>query len=237
VLSSVWIGCYNNCNKRCCLSRHRRSRYDGLCGFRGSEPVPERITTKDEMYRRMQAGEFGNRPRMWNSLAELYASGYQGLVSLRCRRISDPYRRYHVPLAEIESLLRAERPDKIDAGLVFSEAPDDTQRTIQGELQELPGGLALTYSLVRAPMRDAFDVDRRHAQGLTAKLLLSHYLYPPDLEHLYQLLERWPDHVIEFSAFRIPIGVEPGSRMFVWEVRAYIWLLLPWLASQALLIG
>lgn len=180
-----------------------------------------RITTKAEMYRRYFAGEFGNRPRTWKSLQEIYDSGYTGLVSMRSLQASHPFRLYHVPVAELAARLEQIRPDHRDAGIVFSEAPDDRHRAIQGELQRLPGGLALTYSFVRKPMREAFDDDRRHAQGLTAHLLLKQHVHPPDLDWLLELLDRWEDHVIEFSAFRVPVGVVPKSRCFFWEVRLY----------------
>jgi hypothetical protein len=168
------------------------------------------------MYELLYAGRFGNYPRAWESLEELQASGFSGEVSLRSKEVSNPVKLYHIPSEKVAEIVAALPEAQRNSGLVFSEAPPDSQRAIQGEWD----GTNLTYSFVPKPMRLAFVEDMRHADGLEAKTLLRYYLDPADVEWLDELLEDFPDHVVEFSGFKIRTGTH-RRRMIVWEVRQY----------------
>lgn len=56
---------------------------------------------------------------------------------------------------------------------------------------------------------------------LQSKLLLQKHLNPNSLTDLYDLQERYPNHVIEFSALNKSIGRIPNRNAIVWEVRQY----------------
>jgi len=175
------------------------------------------IKNKRQMYDLLQAGRFGNIARQWNSLDDLDASGYEGLVSMRSREISNPVRLYHVPKHEMRTAVANLTDAQRMSGLVFSEAPPDHERTIQGEYD----GHCLTYSFAPLPMRLAFDQQRLDERGLAARMTLRRHLEPGDFDWLHELLDEFPGSVIEFTAFRVPVGVLPGSKMLVWEVRHY----------------
>ena len=41
------------------------------------------------------------------------------------------------------------------------------------------------------------------------------------VEWIYELLENYPDHVIEFNCFTEPWGTLPGYNVVFWEGRSY----------------
>lgn len=178
--------------------------------------MTNRITTKGEMYRLLYGGRFGNYPQAWRSLDEIRASGYSGHVSIRSVQTSNPVKLYHVPAEQLAGKVAALPQSHREAGLVFSESPDDSKRTIQGEWD----GFNLTYSFAQAPMRLAFERQMLHADGPRARWLLKRYLDVSDYEWLDDLLHDFPNHVVEFSAFSCRVGTH-RRRMIVWEVRHY----------------
>jgi len=60
-----------------------------------------------------------------------------------------------------------------------------------------------------------------HAFGLNAKMILEKNLYTSSLADIYALLEIYPDSVIEFSSYSIPVGNIKGRNAVIWEVRNY----------------
>lgn len=179
------------------------------------------IRTKAQMYSLLLGGRFGNFVRAWDTLPEVLSSGYRGLVSLRSRERSNPIRLYHIPIDDLEATVAKQTDAQRAAGFVFSEAPPDHKRTIQGELMRDEAGYYLHYSFSPEPMRIALEQDGQHARGLAAKLLLEHYLEPSDYDALQDLLDAHPGAVIEFTGFTVPVGVIPHRKMVVWEVRNY----------------
>lgn len=179
------------------------------------------IPTKERMYELLLGGRLGNFVRAWDSLDAVMGSDYRGLVSMRSRERSNPVRVYHVPIDELPGRVAALSEAATRNGLVFSEAPPDEKRTIQGELMRDERGYYLHYSYSPEPMRTALEKDGRHARGLSAKMLLETYLEPSDFDTLQELLDSYPGAVIEFSAFTVPVGVIPHRKMVIWEVRNY----------------
>lgn len=105
-------------------------------------------------------------------------------------------------------------------------APDD-RATLQGEIRRAPGGLQFFGSersragygrMIR--MRDALRVARSY-QGLTVLFLLRKHLSPPSLDDLMELLDLYPEAVIEFSAYDLQLGTCRGRNTIIWEVRNY----------------
>lgn len=177
----------------------------------------QRITTKRQMYRILHTGRFGNYPRAWQSLGEVQQSGYTGHVSLRSLEVNNPVRLYHVPAEQLAASVAALPEYHRAAGLTFSESPPDEMRSIQGEFN----GQHLTYTFAGYPMRIAFDHECLHADGFRAHCILGTYLDANDYDWLRELIADFPGATVEFSAFRRPVGTQPGSKMIVWEVRHY----------------
>lgn len=174
------------------------------------------ILTKGQMYQLLYAGKFGNYPLAWESLKDVLKSKYRGYISLRSRQTSNPVKLYHIPFDDLLNQINNLPESHRSGGLVFSESPDDSKRTIQGEWD----GYSLTYSFARLPMRFAFEKQMLHAEGSKARWLLKRYLDASDYEWLDELLTEWPKHVVEFSVFSCRVGIL-RRRMVVWEVRRY----------------
>ena len=178
--------------------------------------VAEPIKSKAMMYRLMADGRFGNYPRAWSTVEEVERSGFDGLVSIRSLERSSSLRMYHIPAKKLRGTVISIPDQLLSRGVTFCEAPPDDKRTIQGEWD----GENLFYSFDQTPMRTALEKDGKHVRGLEARMLLQRHLDPSDLDWLDALVEQYPDHVIEFSGFRVRCGTL-SKRMIVWEVRAY----------------
>ena len=80
--------------------------------------------------------------------------------------------------------------------------------------------LSMTYTDIKLPMRPALAQRTLHADGLMALGLLKCYLDDPSYDNMMSLLDEYPDHVVEFTAFNRAMGVL-GWASCVWEVRSY----------------
>jgi hypothetical protein len=166
------------------------------------------------------SGEFGNKGPNWDTMEEFLASGYAGLVHLRNRRAGGPTY-YNVPAAEVVRKWKETGAiDEPSQWYLAAMAPTD-KTLFQGEVQQTPLGLSLYYSTVVKPMRDSLREGGQQVQGIISVSLLKHYLCHNSLDWLYVLLERYPDHVVEFSTYGVNWGTLPGFNTVIWEVRMY----------------
>lgn len=105
--------------------------------------------------------------------------------------------------------------------IVVSEAAPDEYIVAQGEVCRHIGGLEMRYSTLKTAMRNALPVSQHHASGLRAKMLIEHWMSPSSLNDLNELLDTYPDAVIEFSIYSIELGSCPHRNTLIWEVRNY----------------
>lgn len=191
---------------------------NGSCaGFESRNPV----LTKRDFVERYQsgAGEFGNRAPTWNTYEEFKASGYKGLVHLRNRIAGGPTW-YNIPADEVWFKFCEVCTVMSGRDIYFSGMAPHDRNLLQGEVCQSTEHLSLTYSTVpNLPMRDALTRKLQTAEGIRAVLLLRTNLCPNSYEWLQQLLDLYPDHVIEFSAFSCEWGTIPGFNTVFWEVR------------------
>jgi len=178
------------------------------------------IATKESNYRQYQAGCYGTKLRMWESLEALQASGHEAPVSIRYKEPASPFCRYSIPVADLPAAVeefeaRGARRDL----MVFGESAPDEFLLIQGEVMRSERHLTLFYSTEKAKMRDALRKGRQ-ADGLEALALLQTYLTPSSYEDLQALFDIYSDPVVEFSAYSITLGEIPGRNTIVWEVRS-----------------
>ncbi len=185
------------------------------------------VRTKADFVRRYSAGEFGNASPTWNDLTDWGTAkpwktfGKKQLYHIR-NRIAGGATWYNVPASKM--LLQWVRAcDEVESpSLLYISAMAPTERTIlQGEVSREPGGLRLLYSTVRKPMREALAESSREVKGLEALVILGTALNEKSLEWLTYLLDEYPDHVVEFSAYEIEWGTVEGYNTVWWEVRLY----------------
>lgn len=172
------------------------------------------IRSKIEYYRLWRAGVLGNRPRTWATLEDLLKSGWPGPVTLRSTQVGFKTK-YDLSIKEAATCA------SLTVGATFNESLPDDKLLIQGEAMRGERGLELTYSIIRKPMKLALAEETRWANGVVAKALLDHYLWPPSRDDFEALWDLYPDSVIEFGAYSIAVGDQPHRNTLIWEVRNY----------------
>ncbi|MBS3117783.1 hypothetical protein J4430_02795 [Candidatus Woesearchaeota archaeon] len=181
------------------------------------------VKTKEENYRLLQGGMFGNHLRMWDSFKEIVKSGYTGSVSIRYKgKGGGGEALYEVPFDKIwqrqeEIIKRGAEKDLI----TFNESAPDRRLTLQGELETSIRHYLLEYSTDKVGMREALGNFRKRAEGLKARMMLELFLTPSSYQDMMALIELFPDCIIEFSAYEICLGNIPGRNAVIWEVRDY----------------
>jgi hypothetical protein len=183
-----------------------------------------RIESKSEFYRLYHAGTLGNRP--WQRhYTEYDPDDSPSLVALRHTQIAGwPLMRYDMRPRELvgwaESLFRDKKatPDVVQV----SECMPDHRITLQGEVMRSANYYDLMYNTTPGlRMRQALLPETvRHAKGLYAKSLLDSHFDPSGRAWLDTLFDVYPDSVIEFATYSVPVGVE-GQNHIIWEVRNY----------------
>lgn len=168
-------------------------------------------------------GLLGNKALAWNSLDEIILSGYKDPICIRPRKKSTiKVTKYDIPLENAEKEIN----NMINLGIkpediAFNQSMPNKHLLIQGELMITEKGLTLFYTLAKKPMNLGFQEHSAHADGLRAKMILEKYFYPSTLADIQALFENFPDSVIEFSCYNVPVGNIPGRNTVIWEVRNY----------------
>ena len=186
-------------------------------------PLKPTVDSKAEYYLRWERGDFGNRPRNWQTLKEALDDPYGGAVSIRYSVPGSPWHRSAVPkhtLAETVNELKLLGAD--ERLLRFNENPPDDQLLLQGEVMRTPCGLALHYSREKkVSLRQGLARGGELANGLVAVTILKEMLTPVDYDDIMELLTLYEGAVVEFSCYSVPVGVCPHRSTLIWEVRHY----------------
>jgi hypothetical protein len=180
--------------------------------------------TKTENDKFFQRGFYGNKLRTWGSFEEWQASAYPGHVSIRYKEPQSPWCRYNVTPDHVPVWLQQFRAEgAVMEKFIFGEMAPDERLTIQGELHRSEKGLELFCSVFKGRMREALTNANGAVTftGAGALAVLQTYLTGSSYSDLEELLEFFPDHVIEFSTYEMCLGSCRGRNSIVWEVRAY----------------
>jgi hypothetical protein len=183
-------------------------------------PTREAPRNKVDFYDRYFKGEFGNRPQSWPDWDSLRTSSYTGNVTVRNLDTAGACF-YGVPVADLR---RGVWPAGCcPAQCRFNESMPDDDLLIQGNVFIAVGGLALEYSTAAGiPHRKAVSQPyMRFAQGLLAVSLLRSHCSPSSYDDIMDLLDLYPEAVIEFSTYQYNVGCLPHRNTVIWEVRNY----------------
>lgn len=193
---------------------------DEVDSYSSPEKTWKPVLTKIDFSLRYRKGEFGNAAPTWDTLHEFLDSGYQGLIHLR-NRIAGGKTWYNVDSNDVDAAWFEAISSGLKPNQLYISAMAPTEKTlIQGEiLSSVEGGFSLYYSTVKKPMRDALREQSATVKGSLVPRILEHYLDSRSLDWMYVLLERYPDHVVEFSVYSTKWGVLPGFNTVFWEVR------------------
>jgi len=183
---------------------------------------PASIKTKKECYSLYESGFFGNKVRTWNSYENILKSGYNGKVSIRSKGKISWKTIFAVDFGDVFDIILDLRKKGIEErDLSFLETPPDNRLLFQGEIMFSEKGLYFYYSDLKAPMGVALRKNNRIVFGLGAVCLLRNNLWPSSFDHIMELLELFPNDVIEFSCYDCCVGEIPGRNVVIWEVRDY----------------
>lgn len=181
------------------------------------------VLTKVDFVRRFQLGEFGNRGPVWNSFEE-FEKEVPNVPSNRLyhvrNRIAGGVTYYNIEREDVYGLWSdAVRMSGKDTFYFAEMAPTD-KTVVQGEVMVRENGVLYAYlTHVKKPMRDALKEKSFEMIGISAITILKHCMDVNSWEWLNVLLERYEDHVIEFSTYSVNWGCIPNRNSVIWEVR------------------
>jgi hypothetical protein len=181
--------------------------------------MPTPITSKAEMYRRLNAGLLGpTLPAAETPEAAERMLRLPGPFAIRWKRAGGRTE-FGLTAAEVRARLAGAAAGSWNlSGMVR-----DEERLCYGHLLDAPGGWSLHYSDSPRPCKLVPSVDgcvERWKSGLAARLYLRGLMDDVGWFTLRELVDAYPDHVVEFSvlASRAAAGGGPSNTVF-WEVR------------------
>lgn len=185
------------------------------------------ITRKDQMYRLLMGGAFGNTNPSYNSLDDWYKSLPDSPIKTWGIRSLDPGGpcQFYVPTLAVPETCAA----FIRQGSNFNISPMiDYFRTVTlwADVFDDPAGSGLKVYGIEYPKRGAswrefMPIEGKTWEGTLARCLLRKHLNPSSLADLWAIFEHWPNHVVELSAVEGTYGTVPGRNAVIWEVRNY----------------
>lgn len=197
-------------------SSQPRNRVPGSSTEGGGLRPP--ILNKRQASELFGSGAFGNYVRQWDNVDQVRASGYEGMLVLRTRAAGGG----GGPAVYDLSVEDAAKQPFDPAINYFNEQLNDQHKhvTIQGELCRGTRGLEFRYCMLNLPMRPAIEGHSQHTYGVHALFLLQTFCCGRGYDCIMDLLDAYPDHVIEFTVFDIPCGALDWQTI-IWEVRRY----------------
>lgn len=189
------------------------------------------VRNKTDMYRRLAAGEFGSTTRQFFDLMEWLeyvtanprGNNWWGVRTmtpggpcvLNCEAIHVPPVVWAMEEAghKVNISLMVDTVATVTAWLELWDSP--TGLVVEGiEWPDTDGGWTWRNS-----MPD--PTKRKRWEGVAARMVLARHLNENSLDDARDLIEAYPDHVIEMSALDRCVGVVPCRNGIVWEVRCY----------------
>jgi len=181
------------------------------------------ILTKKESFILFEKGLFGNKLKTWSSVNDYNESKHVGSVTVRylgkSNVLGGAYCKYNV--TDVDSVINEFAKLGADRNLfIINESAPDDNLLIQGEITHDYNGYQLFYSLEKGKMRDCLK-NGISVTGLQAKIIIQHYMFPNSFNDIIELIELYPNHVIEFSTYNHAIGDCHNRNTVIWEVRKY----------------
>ncbi len=181
------------------------------------------IRYKDEMYKLLAAGAFGNTIPQYFSLAEWYAANppWDSIWGVRTLTPGGPCA-LQVHMLAVPQIVRDFAPHKPNISVMI-----DAIRTVTLWANVLDGDAGIVLDCIEYPDTKAGSTWRkplepwRHLEGVAARLMLHKHLNANSYDDLLNLMELYPRHVYELSAVEGCYGTVPGRNAVMWEVRNY----------------
>jgi len=183
------------------------------------------ITDKTTMYRLLSAGLLGNTIEQFFSVdawGKSAAAARYDLWGVRTLKPGGPLR-LNVPTADVSQV--ADSPEFRSAGVNISAMVSALYPTLwQGDVVRTTYGLEIVGH-TRPPLgynwRQIMLKPEPTLSGVAAVAKLKGVLNENGWDDVQDLLDLYPDHVLELSVFDRCLGVLPGRNYIMWEVRHY----------------
>jgi hypothetical protein len=174
------------------------------------------ILFKEQSKRFYELGIFGNKVRHWDTKEDLLKSKCP-LFTIRSR-IPGGTTHYNVTPKEVQRLFSIF--NIVEKDCYFSESINPKKVLLNAEFSIINGKLYLHYSTVPDHMKTALTVRPQEAFGLRAKEIVNNLTCDIGRETIWNLMDIYEDHVIEFTVCSEAFG-DLGWRTMIWEVRKY----------------
>lgn len=177
------------------------------------------VSSKKEMYSMLSAGRFGNTNPAFHDLADWVDSPERDkypLWGIRSMFAGDPRSILDVPTEDVESLIARD----FRGGFNLSPMVD-RWLTLRADVYDAPGGLVVfgVEGHGDVKWRQAFNLYGREWTGLAARGVLRSHMWPADYDDLGELMDDFPEHVVEVTCCTRAVGTVPHRNTIVWEVR------------------
>lgn len=181
-----------------------------------------KITSKTEFYRLWENGVLGNRTNIYRSPLKAWQSGFP-LIGFRQLGQAGGGKWERVPRSEFWATVRRWFDLEYTPFIMDSATypAGDADITLQGEVcrtfRGWEGFMGYTPGL---PMRKAFPY-MRAVSGSEILVLFNRWMDPSSQDDLRDLLDLYPDAIVEFTCFTKDVGNIPGRNTIWWETRNY----------------
>lgn len=183
------------------------------------------ISSKTTAIHLFKNGMFGNKVKTyWNLEALCKDPNPPRYLGIRYMGVTGANRcQYDIPLKDVKGTWNSWIKDGFEESRMFLNDSDNYDKSllIQGEVSESERGIELRYSTIKKKMRDALAEKEEYTYGIKAKFLLKNFLDPTSYDTIFELLNKYQSHVIEFSCWDKSIGDIPSRNTIIWEVRNY----------------
>ena len=183
-----------------------------------------KLDSKADNIRALAMGLFGNAPIQFDSLEEIAEAVDRGEIDACQPMVVRPRAaggRCWYDVSVMGWFLDHSMESGFDASRYYFNLPiDKSSVTLNAEVTRSADHLEMTYATVQDHMRPALAKHGRRATGLTAEMILRHFCCDRGYETIKDLLDMYPDHVVEFTCMNRPYGTL-GWGTVVWEVRSY----------------
>jgi len=180
------------------------------------------IKTKKESIDLYEKGFFGNKGLNWYSFEDYLKSNYNGKIVIRERKkFGKGVLLYDLSKEQVidffNKLLRSEHKN-----YWMNAAFPKEKALVQGEFYFSERGPYFHCSFVRDKhLRDALDESKEHIYGLRALMILKQFLSASSYSDFEEIIELFPNSVIELSVYDINVGENNYRNTIFWEVRDY----------------
>ncbi len=166
----------------------------------------------------------GNHLRIWKTVEEIPSN----ILEVMVREVNPNGGGGLVKVVAVATL----RKWKSSQRVVYNELAPDELATMQAYIRKVNGIVYLEAKLTsreRLPtrperMRQAIRRAKRY-EGLQALQIVRERVSVQDYADIVELLDAYPGHVLEFTAYACSVGWAKHSNVIFWELRGYLWLI------------